>query len=157
MERGESWWHELRARWRVQTMYQRFETLVALVLTGLVGLVILVALVRLSVSVVGSLLLQAWNPLDHRVFQTVFGDILTLLIALEFNHTVLYVVRRQESIVQARVVLWIALLALARKFIVLDIAATTPQQMFGLAAMTLALGCVLWLGAKSEPPTRPDV
>lgn len=86
-----------------------------------------------------------------------FGDILTLLIALEFNHTVLYVVRQRESIVQARVVLWIALLALARKFIVLDIATATPQQMFGLAAMTLALGCVLWLAAKSEPPAPPDV
>lgn len=50
MERGASWWQDLRARWKVQTVYQRFEMLVALVLTVLVGLVILVALLRLSAS-----------------------------------------------------------------------------------------------------------
>jgi uncharacterized membrane protein (DUF373 family) len=145
--------------WRVQTVYQRFETLVALALTLLVSLVIVVALTRLSASVVGSLLLQAWNPLDHRVFQAVFGDILTLLIAMEFNHTVLYMVRRQESVVQARVVIWIALLALARKFIVLDVATTVAEQMFGLAAITVALGLVLWLAGRevaSPGPETPD-
>ncbi|MCX8071705.1 MAG: phosphate-starvation-inducible PsiE family protein, partial [Candidatus Binatia bacterium] len=72
------WWQDLRASWQVQSLYQRFETVVALVLTVLVALVIVVALFRLTVAVVGSLLLQAWNPLDHRVFQAVFGDILTL-------------------------------------------------------------------------------
>lgn len=150
------WWQELSESWRVQTLYQRFETVVALALTLLVSLVIVVALTRLSASVVGSLLLQAWNPLDHRVFQAVFGDILTLLIAMEFNHTVLYMVRRQESVVQARVVIWIALLALARKFIVLDVATTVAEQMFGLAAITVALGLVLWLAGREVAPPGPE-
>jgi len=40
-----------------------------------------------------------------------------LLIALEFNHTLQYVVTREQSVIQIKVVLLIALLALARKLI----------------------------------------
>ena len=41
-------------------------------------------------------------------------------IALEFNHTLQYAVKREQSIIQTKVVLLIALLAMARKFIILD-------------------------------------
>ena len=63
----------------------------------------------------------ALNPLDYRVFQTVFGEITTVLIALEFNHTLQYVVSREQSVIQTKIVLLISLLALARKFIILDL------------------------------------
>jgi uncharacterized membrane protein (DUF373 family) len=42
-------------------------------------------------------------------------------------------------------VLLIALLALARKFIVLDIKETSAAHLFGLASVTLVLGVVYWL------------
>ena len=105
----------------------------------------MVALFRLGSSVVSSLLLGALNPLDHKVFQTVFGEIMTLLIALEFNHTLQYVVASKQSIIQTKVILLIALLALARKVIVLDLHEVTSSQMLGLAAITLALGITYWL------------
>jgi uncharacterized membrane protein (DUF373 family) len=79
------------------------------------------------------------------VFQTIFGEIMTLLIALEFNHTLQYVVTREQSVIQTKVVLLIALLALARKFIIFDLKKTTPDVLFGLAAVTLALGITYWL------------
>jgi uncharacterized membrane protein (DUF373 family) len=94
---------------------------VALALTLLISLIILVALYRLAATVIGGLLVGALDPLDFEVFQAVFGEILTLLIALEFNHTLQYVVAREQSIIQTKVVLLIALLALARKFIILDV------------------------------------
>src|SRR5438477_5134635 len=90
-------WTRLRTRWAVLSHYQRFEGFVALVLTLVIGLVILVALFRLTFSVVTGLLLGLLDPLDPGVFQTVFGEILTLLIALEFNHTLQYVVKREQS------------------------------------------------------------
>ena len=85
------------------------------------------------------------DPFDQAVFQSVFGEILTLLIALEFNHTLQYVVTREQSIIQIKVVLLIALLALARKFIVLDLHEVAAGELLGLAAITLALGIVYWL------------
>ena len=130
----------LREDWPLLTYYQRFESIVALVLTLIVGLIIVVALFRLTCAVVLGLIWGALNPLNHEVFQAVFGEIMTLLIALEFNHTLQYVVTRQQSIIQTNVVLLIALLALARRFIILDLHTVTEGQLFGLAAAALALG-----------------
>ena len=130
----------LREDWPLLTYYQRFESIVALVLTLIVGLIIVVALFRLACAVVLGLIWGALNPLNHEVFQAVFGEIMTLLIALEFNHTLQYVVTRQQSIIQTNVVLLIALLALARRFIILDLHTVTEGQLFGLAAAALALG-----------------
>jgi uncharacterized membrane protein (DUF373 family) len=138
-------WTELRAQWALLSYYQRFEGFVALALTLVIGLVILVALFRLTFSVVTGLLLGVLNPLDHGVFQSVFGEILTLLIALEFNHTLQYVVKREQSIIQTKVVLLIALLAVARKIVILDLNAMDAGQLLALAAITLALGAAYWL------------
>jgi len=85
------------------------------------------------------------DPLDYAVFQLVFGNIMTLLIALEFNHTLRYVVLREESLIQTKVVLLVALLALARKFIILDLKETSAEHLLGLAAITLVLGVTYWL------------
>ena len=101
------------------------------------------------------LLLGVLDPLDHGIFQTVFGEILTLLIALEFNHTLQFVVSRQQSIIQTKIVLLIALLAIARKFIVLDLGNVEAAQLLGLAAITLALAIAYWL--MRERDDRVDV
>ncbi|HZP88494.1 MAG TPA: phosphate-starvation-inducible PsiE family protein [Burkholderiales bacterium] len=132
-------------RWSSITPYQRFESAAALVITLLVSLVVVVAIFRLFVGVFVGLVFGALDPLDHRVFQGVFGEIMTVLIALEFNHTLQYVVTRQESIIQTKVIVLIALLAVARKLVIMDLRDTTAQTMLGLAAITLALGIVYWL------------
>jgi uncharacterized membrane protein (DUF373 family) len=146
-------WGALKADWPVLTYYQRFEAMVALCLTLIVGAIILVALYRLAREVIVGLLWGMLDPLDHRVFQTVFGEIMTLLIALEFNHTLQYMVRYERSIIQTKVVLLIALLAIARKFIILDLAEVTPGQLLGLAAIALVLGIVYWLMRERDDRT----
>jgi len=126
-------------------MYRRFEAAVALVLTVVVGAVIVVALWRLIVSVADTLVLRTLNPLEHEVFQRVFGEIMTLLIALEFNHTLQFVVTGQQGIIHTKMVILIALLALARKVIILDLYATSAASLIALALLTLALGVTYWL------------
>ena len=84
-------------------------------------------------------------PVDPSVFQAIFGMIMTVLIALEFNHTILSILHRKESIVQLRTVILIALLAMARKFIIIDATALAPLTVIGLAFAVLSLGCVYWL------------
>jgi uncharacterized membrane protein (DUF373 family) len=138
-------WRLIAEQWPALTFYQRFESLIAFALTLIITLVIVVALFRLIIEVVGGLVLGALNPLEHVVFQTVFGEILTVLIALEFNHTLQYFVTREQSVIQTKIVLLIALLALARKVIILDLQQTTPTELLGLAAVTLALGITYWL------------
>lgn len=151
------WRNVLSKQWSVMTFYQRFESVVALVMTFLVTAVIIVAIFRLTVGVLNDLIFDALNPLDHKVFQYIFGEIMTVLIALEFNHTLQYVVTRQQSIIQTKIIMLIALLAVARKFIVLDLKETSPEVMFGLAAIALALGVVYWLlRDRDSHPGRND-
>ena len=60
--------------------------------------------------------------------QSVFGEILIVLIALEFNHTLQYVIARERGIIQAKVVILIAALALVRKIIVTDLSAASAAS-----------------------------
>jgi uncharacterized membrane protein (DUF373 family) len=138
-------WADLRESWTTLPPYERFEMLVAVVLRGVIGAIIVVAFYRLIVRVVDTLVLRALDPLEHGVFQQVFGSIMTLLIALEFSHTMRYVIPRERGIIQARVVILIALLALSRKIIVAEPFETAPASVAGLAALTLALGATYWL------------
>ncbi len=152
-------WEALRLRWTAFTLYHRFESMVALMLKLIISMVILVALYRLFVGVLTGLVFGILDPLEHNVFQTVFGEIMTLLIALEFNHTLQYVVNRAQITIQTKVVLLIALLAAARKVIILDLKEMELGAILGLAAIILVLGMTYWLlrerddrllGAKSE-------
>jgi uncharacterized membrane protein (DUF373 family) len=141
------------------SLYQRFEYVVAFALTLLVTFVIVVALLRLSVEIVGGLVFGALNPLEHRAFQAIFGQIMTVLIALEFNHTLRSVVDRDQSVIQTRTVLLIALLAIARRFIIMDLMVTSNTELLGLAAVTLALGGTYWLmrGKEERAPAAPPI
>lgn len=140
-------------RWPPLPVYRRFEASVALILTLVIGVVILVALFRLMVSVLDTLLLKSLNPLDHKIFQQVFGEIMTLLIALEFNHTLQYVVAGQRGIIHTKTVVLIAELALARKIIVMDLFEGEAASMAALAALILALGVTYWLMREQDNRT----
>jgi len=127
------------------SIYERFEALVAFVLTFVIGAVIVVALYRLLIGVAQGLVLESLNPLDHAVFQRVFGQIMTLLIALEFNHTLHHVITGDRGIVHTKTVILIAALALARKIIIADLFQEGPATALAVAAMMLALGVTYWL------------
>lgn len=99
--------------------------------------------------------------LQQDSFQLVFGMIMTLLIALEFKHSIIKVALRNESVVQVKTVILIALLALARKFVILDVY-SNPAQIAALALALLALGIVYWLmrerdrhAADKDAPSLP--
>jgi uncharacterized membrane protein (DUF373 family) len=79
------------------------------------------------------------------VFQAFFGMIFTVIIALEFKRSLLVVAERRHGIVQVRTVLLIALLAIVRKLMIIDLSAAEANQVFALAAAILALGTVYWL------------
>ena len=71
--------------------------------------------------------------------------ILTVLIALEFNHSIVQIVQKRSSIVQVRVIVLIAVLLIVRKFVLIDFLKTDPATVAGLSALLLALGALYWL------------
>ena len=88
---------------------------------------------------------NAVQPTNQAVFQTVFGMVFTVIIALEFKHSLLIVLARQESVVRMRSIVLIAMLAMVRKFIILDLGSADATELFGLSAAILSLGVVYWL------------
>ena len=135
-----------QTQWKMLTIYQRFEHLVILILTGLIAVVVVASVWNLALKVLLSLVVsETFDPTDHAVFQAVFGMILTVIIALEFKRSLLVATERRGTIVQVRTVILIAMLAVVRKLIILDLAASTATLTFALAAAILALGGVYWL------------
>lgn len=140
-----------RRAWDALTFYQRFEQIVCLILTFLIAVIIAAALWHLTVRIVLLVLLDAVDPANQAVFQNVFGMIMTVLIALEFKHSLLGILERRRSVIQLRTVVLIALLALVRKFIIIDATKTEPVTLMGLAIAVLALGGVYWMVREEDP------
>ena len=136
---------ETREYWPVMTAYERFEQVIALILSFIVAVVIVVALAQIVVHVLPPLITGGVDILDYGMFQSLFGTIMTLLIAMEFKHSIIRAAMRSESIIQVKTVILIALLALSRKFIILDAYTTGAATIAALAAAMLVLGVVYWL------------
>lgn len=149
------------ASFNALSLYERFEQLICITLTALIALVIGVAVLHLAIRIFSLLMQDVIDPANQATFQSVFGMIMTVLIALEFKHSVLVMLKRHQNIVQARTVILIALLAVVRKFIILDLGELQPLTMIGLAAASLALGGVYWLirdqDDRDEARRREDV
>ncbi len=160
---------ETRESWRLMSVYERFEQLVAMVLGFIIAVIIVIALIQLIRKAFLLLVLNSFDPLEHSVFQVLFGMIMTLLIAMEFKHSIVRVALRKDSIIQVKTVVLIALLALARKFIILDAHAMTAGKIAALAGAMLVLGLIYWLirerddheaefaaSQGASPPAAPD-
>lgn len=130
--------------WRL-SLYHKFEHLVIGVLTVLIAGLVLLALWNLVLQISASIAVTGIDPTDYAVFQAVFGMIFTVIIALEFERSLLVLTERDRGIVQVRTVILIALLAIVRKLMIMDLTAPDVGQIFALAAAVLALGCVYWL------------
>ena len=146
-ESGHTALDEIRSQWRLMTFYERFEQVIALVLSAVIAVIIVVSLFQLIAIVFTLLVLDAFNPLDHKVFQSVFGMIMTLLIAMEFKHSIVRVALRKESIIQVKTVVLIALIALSRE----------PRKDSRAGRRHAGSGCDLLAAARARRPRRRDI
>jgi uncharacterized membrane protein (DUF373 family) len=145
---------ESLVRWRLKTFYEQFEQLVVVGLGLIMAVIVLIALIQLYERTLPLVLGGALDPLNHEVFQSLFGAIFTVMIAMEFKHSILRAAQRRDNIVQVRTVVLIALLAMSRKFVILDPESTPAPTIAALAAVTVGLGVVYWFLRDEEPGRR---
>ena len=155
-------WREAGKNFGLLSLYQRFEHLVLIILTALIAIVVVAAVWSLSLKVLFGLVLSGTlDPSDYAVFQAVFGMIFTVIIALEFKKSLLVVAERLDTVVQIRSVVMIALLAICRKVIILDLNETDAPHLVAFAAIIVALGVVYWLvrdcDRRQEPARKAGV
>ncbi len=151
-------WTAFRDRWAVLTIYQRFERIVTLVLSAILVVVIAAAVWKLFLNVLSELILTgALDPADHGAFQAVFGAIFTVIIAMEFKRSIIVSIESHDTVFHVRIVVLVALLALLRKFIILDLGKTPAETLAALAFATLVLGAIYWIIRQQDiarAPTR---
>lgn len=153
----------LRRKDRLYEIYTLFEMTVSGVLLVFVSLIILYSLVVLAMTLYSELLVGA-HMLESTALKDTFGLILSVLILIEFNHSIALAMRRRSGVLQVRVIVVIAIIVIARKLILLDYAATSLQTLLGLGGLALALGALYWLlshverhnHATGSPELHPD-
>jgi len=133
---------------------ERFKRVIAAVLLVLMGLLVLVATAELVLAMVswvlpGTFFSAANVVLTEKELLGAFGVFLTVLIALELVETVEVYFR--EHSVHIEIVLLVAMIALARKFILLDPHGYEPMTLIALAVILLALGVTYYLVRKAGP------
>jgi uncharacterized membrane protein (DUF373 family) len=84
------------------------------------------------------------------------GLILTILILLEFNHSIISALRQRAGSIQVSIIVLITITVIARKLILLDYASATPETLLGLGGLALSLGALYWLIAGVERRRRSN-
>lgn len=134
----------LKTQWAGLTGYQRFEQIVSRIVMALIALVIVYSLVLVSITLFYQLTLDSTFP-DTTALKDVFGSILTILIMIEFNHSIAVALTKGSGVLQAQYIVLIAILVIARKVILLDFASATLDTLIGVSAVALAFGGLYWL------------
>ncbi len=130
---------------REASPYESFEHVIILIMTILIMVITAVATLTLVRDVWDLVWEDQINPANTAAFQNVFGNIFTVIIALEFKSSLRISFEDKKEVVRGRTIMLIALLAVARKFIILDLHETSPAELLALAASALTLGAVYWL------------
>lgn len=141
---------KLKQLWPEMSIFERFEYIVMLFVSFILALVIMVALVRLVENVYTLLIEQMTDHTGFKSFQATFGMLLTLLIAFEFRNSINAILEGKGLLVQVKIVVLIAIIALARKFLVLDAKEYDAGIMAAYALIALSLGVIYWLLSKRE-------
>jgi len=142
----------LKRDWKQLTSHERFEQVVSRVIMLFIEMVIVYSLVLVGVELVKDFMASP-DFLGAELLQDVFGSLLTVLILLEFNHSIATSLTNRSGILQARVVVLIAILVVARKIILLDFKTATLENLAGVAGMALALGVLYWLLSMGAAPS----
>lgn len=128
-------------------------------LAKILGVVLLVVMVAGTVQLIGMVALAVVRPDTpwlSSTLNTVLGDVLTLLIAVEVLQNITSYLRRH--VVQIELVLLTAMTAVARKVIVLPPGAESkPELLAGLGVALLSLAAAFWLVRSlslRNPPAR---
>lgn len=151
MEDNESsnYWDQFKSA----SLPEKFERAVAMLLSIAVAIVVVLSVVRVFILLGQSISSEA-DVLGYGLFQTVFGMIMVVLIALEFNHIIIQIIHGIHAVAQLRMVVAIAILAIVRKLVILDITKTEPEMIFALGLVLFALGGVYWL-IRNRQPDQP--
>jgi uncharacterized membrane protein (DUF373 family) len=132
----------------METLLTKTQKLIALVLG-----ILLIVVVALSTVDLGFLIAQdIWKPprflIPVQGLLEIFSFFLVILIGVELLETLKAYVKK--DVIHVRLVLEVALIAMARKVIILEPNSVTALTLFGMAALISALGAAFYFERKAH-------
>lgn len=131
----------------MDTLLGKIQRFTVLVLAGMLVVVVL-STVHLGVLIAQ----EIWAPPRFLVsvqgLLEIFGYFLLVLIGVELLETLRAYIRK--DVIHVRVVLEVALIAMARRAIILEPDALTSSTLFGIAALILALGIAFFFERQTQ-------
>ena len=132
----------------METFLTKTQKIIAIVLG-----VLLIVVVALSTVDLGFLIAQdIWKPprflIPVQGLLEIFSFFLVILIGVELLETLKGYVKK--DVIHVRIVLEVALIAMARKVIILEPNSVTALTLFGMAALISALGVAFYFERKAH-------
>jgi uncharacterized membrane protein (DUF373 family) len=133
------------------TLLTKIQKFTILVIIGMLVIVMLLSTAHLGVLIAE----EIWAPprllIPVQGLLDIFGYFLLVLIAVELLETLKAYLRK--DVIHVRVVLEVALIAIARKVITEEPKAESSLMLFGIAALILALGVAVYIERQTNVQT----
>jgi uncharacterized membrane protein (DUF373 family) len=151
MEAGVFLHHLFRKEARGRTPYEGFEQLILGILVFIISIIIVYSLILVIITLADDFRAGVVY-MESGAMKDTFGLILTVIILVEFNHSIVLAIRQRSGAVQVRIIVLITIIVLARKLVLLDYAATSVETLLGLGGLALSLGALYWLISDRDQP-----
>ena len=122
---------------------KKFERVMTTLLLTMMAVVVVLAVADLAWLLITDIISPPLVLLDVDELLDVFGAFLLVLVGIELLETLKAYARERE--IRAEVILLVAMIALARKIITLDVEAVSSVSLLGIAAIIVALGIAYYL------------
>jgi uncharacterized membrane protein (DUF373 family) len=130
-------------------LVQQFERFITLIVIAMLAIVVALATIELGVSLARDILTPPiFFPGIDRLLD-IFGRVLLVVIGIELLETLRSFAR--GGVVRAEVVLTVALIAVARKVIVLEPAHASAVTLFGVASLVLSVAIAYRMFVRGRP------
>ncbi|MGV8127834.1 MAG: phosphate-starvation-inducible PsiE family protein [Methanothrix sp.] len=126
----------------------KFQKFIIVILAILTGLVVMLATLELVYVIALDLLSPPIVLLDSKELLDIFGYFLLILIGIELLETFSIYIR--ERAINVQVVLLVAMIALARKVIILDAEDIQSLTLFAIGFVILALAAGYYMVKRSQ-------
>jgi uncharacterized membrane protein (DUF373 family) len=132
----------------LETLLAKIQRLTVWVLAAMLVVVVLLSTAHLGILIGEEIWKTPRFLITVQSLLDVFGYFLLVLIGVELLETLRAYVKK--DVIHVRVVLEVALIAMARKVIILEPSETPGLTLFGVAALILALGVAFYFERQSE-------
>ena len=129
-------------------LLKKFEKMVTVTLVVLMAVVVLLATIELGWIIVQDIITPPVFLLEISELLDIFGLFLLVLIGVELLETIKAYLK--ENVVHFEVVLTVAMIAIARKVITLDVKELPSMTLVGIAAIIVALAAAKYFFRKAN-------